>query len=254
MANFCVNPLAAAGQFRKSKDVHIALMDIVECFEYLLPALKRGIHQIFYDQRIEERELIAGQHFNASLNALPVGEDDAKSAKRLWFIYTRNHSMQAEWEPESQIQLSKVGIAGTVGGSVSSQLLNNSSHWLSLGGFPLFQETSLTILPTGYTSFEVQNSSRLEHLKVLLPIYERSDKHKREAYYDASGDYVSPMTLSDDAAQSLLLISTPDADDRVAYHKINKKYYRFKITRLNIYHGFEIQSNEIPQNTLVTLR
>jgi hypothetical protein len=54
------------------------------------------------------------------------------------------------------------------------------------------------------------------------------------------------MPLNDDDAQRLLLASLGIAGDRWAFHEGRSKCYRFKITTANIYHGFEVDREEVP--------
>jgi hypothetical protein len=254
MTDFVINPLSVASQFHTSKQVRDAVANIVDCFEHLLPTLGKDLHKIIYDARIEQLQLVSGEDFNASINSLADDKDKSKSSRRLWYLYTRNRAVQADWEPSCDIEITCAKSPDVARGAVSTALLIADSHWLSFSGIPPLQEPNLSVVAPGVQPFNISNSNELASLIKFLPIYEKSDKHKSESYIDAAGDYVSPMTLQNDAAQNLLLVAVQDKDDRIAYHGLSGKFYRFKITRLNIYHGFEIKDNEVAKNIADFLR
>ena len=60
------------------------------------------------------------------------------------------------------------------------------------------------------------------------------------------------MQLGKEEAQRLLLASLEDADDRWAYQETRKKCYRFRLTHNDqqIYHGYEVEEDEVPRHIL----
>jgi len=59
----------------KFLDLMIAL---VECFNYLQPAIKKERIKLLYDSSIESRQFIANQNLLASINNLPKDEPEYK--------------------------------------------------------------------------------------------------------------------------------------------------------------------------------
>jgi hypothetical protein len=254
MTTFVMNPLSVSSQFHTSKQVSEAVEGIVDCFEHLLPALSKNIHTLIYDARLEQSFLIPGQDFHSSINDMVDGKNDAKSVKKLWYIYTRNRAVNSDWEPAVDINVACPKTAKSISGLVSEELLVEESHWLSFPKVVPLEEPSLIVTTASGDKFLVTNSNKLQNLEKYLPIYEKSAKHRLEPYFDSAGDYVSPMTLPDHEAQNLLLLSVLDSNDRISFHFASGKYYRFKLTRLNIYHGFEIKAHEVSAATVALLR
>jgi len=61
------------------------------------------------------------------------------------------------------------------------------------------------------------------------------------------------MPVDDDEAQRLLLASMTIAGDRWAFHEHRSKCYRFKITHTNVYHGYEVEREEVPPQVWTAL-
>jgi len=241
------------GQCQSIQDVHRVISNLVDCFEYMLPAIEKGIYFLIFDARVEEKMLRSNEHFKSSVSNLAAGGDQEKSTRRLWYMYTRNRSIQPDWDPSVVVSVSAPAIASTMSGTVSESLVDANMHWLSFGGTHIGEAPMLIVNSAG-NSTTVHNSHDLVSFKPFLPIYEKSDKHRTKPYIDTAGDHVSQMTLTDIEAQKLLLISVQEDSDRIGYHEDRNIYCRFKNTRLNIYHGFEVNQKDIAADILTALK
>jgi hypothetical protein len=245
MKDFYINPLSVNEQCHTSNEVLDLMIALVECFNYLQPAIKKERIKLLYDSSIESRQFIANQNLLASINNLPKDEPDIK---KLWFLYTR----KAEDVLQNPVQttVSSAHCPELVEGIISGNSVLQQAHWLSFGKHLLNEAQEYNVLQNGHTEFTVKNVHHRNSLKQLLPSYEPSDKHRKTSYYDPQrGEQVAGMPLDSEKAQELLLTSTEENNDRFAYHQGTSKFYRFKLTHpdKNIYHGFQIEKEEISE-------
>lgn len=103
--------------------------------------------------------------------------------------------------------------------------------------------------------FDVDNASNLEKLKRFLPHFEHSDKHRQAPYFDkVRNENVAAMPIRDEIEAGNLLRNGISFDkDIFSFDKKTERYFRFKPTRLNIFHGFEITKAEVPLSVLAQL-
>ncbi|MGZ0079745.1 hypothetical protein ACH5Y9_08030 [Methylomonas sp. BW4-1] len=246
MNNFYINPLSVNEQCHTSNDVLDLMIALVECFKYLQPAIKKERIKLLYDSSIESRQFICHEFFEASISKLPKEEHDVKT---LWFRYTRNNAEDVLQNPV-QTTVSSAHCPELVEGDISGNSLLQDAHWISFGKHLLNEAKVYNVSQNGNTPFTVKNAYHQASLKQLLPSYEPSNKHRKESYFDSTrGEQVAAMPLDTKQAQELLLISVEDRNDRIAYHQGSKKFYRFKLTHTdkNIYHGFQIERDEISE-------
>lgn len=245
MNDFYINPLSVNEQCHTSKDVLDLMIALVECFKYLQPAIKKERIKLLYDSSIEDRYLIANQNLLKSINSLPTDEPDIK---KLWFLYTKK--AKDVLENPVQTTVSSAHCPELVEGIISGNSILQQAHWLSFGNHLLNEAKEYNVSHNGNTPFTVKNAYHQTSLKQLLPIYEPSNKHRKEPYFDSTrGEQVAAMPLNSEQAQELLLISVEDGNDRIAHHQGSDKFYRFKLTHTdkNIYHGFQIEKDEISE-------
>lgn len=255
MNDFYINPLSVNEQCHSADDILGLMNTLVECFEYLLPAINKDRTRLFFDSSIENRRFITAQHFLTSINSLQKDDRDEQDVKKLWFVYTRNRAEKVSLETASTT-VSALHYSEQFEGFISNDEMLKQAKWLSVGGQPLSEAVKYNVLQGGRETFTVTNAHHLDSLKPLLPRYEPNDKHRKEPYFASGGEKVAPMPLNIEDAQHLLLESIKENNDRWAYHGNRRKFYRFKLTHpdQNIYHGFEIEENEISAELIKKLR
>ena len=253
MRAFYINPLSVNEQCHSEKEVFELLKKLVVCFEYLLPAITKKRMVLLYDSSIESRQLITDQDLISSINKLQKTDPDIK---RLWFLYTKNRANDVI-STLSQTTITSDGCSEQISGDITNNEAIKQAEWLSFCGNPLSYMTQYNVSQSNSTDFDVHNASTLDLLKNLLPLYEASSKHRKDAYFDTERkEWVAPMALNPQEAQSLLLMSLMENGDRWVFDEKQKKFYRFKLTHNDkaIYHGFEVNESEISQDLLKKLR
>ncbi len=253
MRAFYINPLSVNEQCHSENEVFELLNELVVCFEYLLPAITKRRTELLYDSSIESRQFITDQYLISSINKLQKTDPDIK---RLWFIYTKNRVVHVG-STLSQTTITSGGCSGQISGVITNDERIKQAKWLSFGGNPLSCMTRYNVSQSDSTDFDVDNASTFDLLKNLLPLYEASSKHRKVPYLDNERkEWVAPMALNPQEAQSLLLMSLKENGDRWAFDEKQKKFYRFKLTHIDkaIYHGFEVNESEISQDLLKKLR
>lgn len=247
MTNYCVSSISACKQCKNSADVLHVVNNLVACFKYLHTAIVTKRINLIYDLNIEQQQLIDGQHILSTINNLPIHSSDGSDVKKLWFIYTKNHAYQASSNILSGVTIIAGDEVKLV--NICRDLIHLGVRWISFGGKPWLELPEYNVTVTGYAVVNVKNVHNLDALKQLLPRYEPSGKHHYHPYHDANGENVSPMPLNQEEAQRLLLLSVQDGADLWSYHEGLRKYYRYKLTHTdqNIYHGFEVDEDMVPQ-------
>jgi hypothetical protein len=249
MNDFYINPLSVNEQCHSSNEVLALVKNLVECFKYLEPAIKKERIKLLYDCSIESRQFVTNNHFLASINDLPKDDPDIKKS---WFLYTRNRALTIS-QSLVATTISSAYRPKTVEGIISEDSLIQKAHWISFGKNVLNESPEFNVSQTGYQQFTVKNVHHCESLKQLLPSYESSEKHYKTSYYDHQrGEQVAAMPLEPEQAQELLLTAIAENNDLFAYHQGSGKFYRFKLTHpdQNIYHGFQIEKEEISEELI----
>lgn len=246
MMTFCINPISANGQCFDSEQICRVLLNLVDCFEYLLPALDKGRAKLIYDSGLERRRLNSGEPFWTSIDSLPK-QFEGKNIKQLWLLYTRNRAEVAAGETVINVIISSSEAdLGQIEGEINEYLLQENSGWLSFGGHRLHESPQLRVHRDPDVISRIDNAYNRDSFKRLLPRYEPSAKHRRDTYFDSAGRKISCMPLESDEAQRLLLTSVTIDNARWAFHAGRGRYYCFKITQANVYHGYEVERDEIP--------
>jgi hypothetical protein len=247
--DICINPLAAAWQFTSKAAIELGLTEIVNCFVYCLPALQHKRARLIYDDLIEKNGLMrGGAGFVSDINQVRN-----RDIARQWFLFVKNRSVRAESEP---CMVSLVGTAGTVeiAGEIRRELVQINSKWLSFRGTPFSERVALDISSeTLGIRLSLANAWHLISFKAWWPEYQPSEKHRKEGYWRAGGEWVSPMPLNNDQAQAALLTSVLFGNER--FSAFGNRYFRFLRTYpdKNIYHGFEVDWGDLPNQVILGL-
>lgn len=240
--NFCINALSANGQCHSIEDCMKSISNTVTFFEYCLPAIKTKRLNIYYDYHIESRHLRYDENFQASINNCKSAID-GKDLVDKWYLYTRNGPTLPDYEEIEVTLKSSDTSQSPITGTISNHFYVITDHWISLSGDEICDQNDLTF---AYSAQEkrIQNHVKFDILKLLLPVYEPSDKHRRDAY-EAGGVVISAMPLNRAEAQELILTSIPDDNGkkRWAFHKPSGKFYCFQKTQPGdtCYHGYQIE-------------
>lgn len=250
MFDIFINPLSANGQHHVTSRLERTITEMVSCLKFARPALQHKRARLIYDDTVEARSLtVGGVGFLAEINAL-----SNRDTRVQWFLYTKNYALRASSELCLVVVSDYDGEPGDVEGFLRQELVVQDAKWLSFGGTVLSDQPRLNV--TGRESgsrISLQNASTLLAFKNWWPRYEASPKHRKEGYW-ASGEWVSPMPLDNQIAQEVLLTSILSGNDRYALHA--GEYYRFPLTHpgQQVYHGFSVDENEVPQDVLGGLR
>lgn len=244
-----INSLSACRQCVSPDDVRIVISGMVDCFKYLLPAISKGLVEILYDRRLEEREVIQGQHFLASINSMPRTLEQ-RDLRQALFLYLRNHTLAPDTNQTSTVIVTSVDAPeSTVSGEISQALFRNCEYWLSLGRTALTEARILQVSCEAVGNVKVRNAYSLESVEMLMPRYEASSKHDRDEYF-VDGRKISAMPLSEEEAQKQLLCSVLEGKSRWSFHEPSRRWYRFNKTsdQGDIWHGFVVDTEEVPRS------
>lgn len=253
MLRFVVNPLAAVGQGTTADQAQTLLQNVVECFEFLLPALLAERAVLLYDSRLEQMPIIAGEPLVATLGRL--GGRTGPDLRRRWYLYTRNRAKKLTGDDvHAVLEVVNGELADVLDGDLPNGVVNELSDFLSLGGTKVLESPLLRLVAGGVSS-ERRNAHDRDSLSVFLPKYVASPKHRKESYFDHErNESVAPMPLSDADAQEVLLCGVQHKGDYWGYHSDRRAFFCFKATRGNEYHGFELPEAEVPAGVVQLLR
>lgn len=244
MKKLWINPLSPMGQCGSSGDAVLAIAGVVECLARVNDIIAAGRATIYFDDRLDERVLGPDDPYGIAISKL-INTPHADLAKK-WFVYKRRFvRLQAA---DCSITMSSAdGMCSTVvQGDVSEGFFEEGISSISFGGRPLMESTSLHI-QSGMRSGSFPNYCNRAALEKGLPFFKASPKHRKNKYFDRPrGEWVAPMSLPDDIAQSVLDLSVEAGGDYFGYHAPSKKIIRFKNTRGLEFHGFEIELAELP--------
>lgn len=253
MQIFLINSLAAAGQCKSLDEVERLIADIVECFEYISPALQSGRAMLLHDPFIDNMCIIPDEPFISSISRL--GGRRAPDLRRKWYLYTKNRASSVSGERLTvSLKAAIDEVKDVVEGLLVEASFKEAYALLSFGGSRLLECDILNIESVNYLS-QLHNAHCKNSILKLLPRYKASAKHRKESYFDYErNESVAAMPLSDLDAQELLLRAIKYNNDYWGRHQNNKNYFRFKLTLENEYHGFEVSVNEVPPAIVQKLR
>jgi len=241
-----INPLSVDRQCHSHADVSDVVTKMVECFKFLSPAIRARRVALVYDEVMARRSLAArGGNLTADINSVPDGD-----IRKLWFLFITKAVLAGGVSSSAAIVSDG---RKHVEGEISSGCLVSQKRWLSFGKRAYLERTPLALDVEG-KEVKVENAWNLDEFRRLWPSYEASPKHQKDAYTRVGGDTVSPMPLSDDEAQRVLMTSVPNGKDRIAYHR--QQFFRFCLTHSGqeIYHGFQINEEDVPAEVLDILK
>jgi hypothetical protein len=255
-----LNPLSANQQCHSVEDCYDVVNFYIECCDFCLSALDSGRVKLLLDENIEQRHLIEGQNFRATISQLKGFTVDGfrvgKDAMDKWYLYSRNRST-----PLSGID----GIAVTqtadnphisLEGVVCKHAHDEVNYWLSFPKHSVCEANGLT-LKSEFSTRSIKNAANLNSFKAWLPTYEPNPKHRDKPYTAAGGEQVSPMPLCNVEAQTLLLTSLPEnSGTRWAFHKRTGAFYCFRKTYPNqeVFHGYLDEVGNVPNDLRGVLR
>lgn len=245
MRKFFVNSLAQSGQCQSIEDAEVMIRGVIECIEYLLPALINDRAVLLHDPRQDDKSLVPGESLHTTISKF--GGKNGPDLRRKWFLYTKNRSKKLNAQTiEVTLSSAEVDPSESVKGSIEETVHHEGHFLLSFGGSRLFQSSCLQISSSKASSTH-SNAYDRATLIPLLPLYEPSDKHRKEPYFDpVRKEHVAAMPLSKDEAQEVLLHGIEHAGDYWSYHQRRNTFFRFKVTLNTVYHGFEVSMLDVP--------
>jgi hypothetical protein len=245
MNSFLLNTLSTQTQFNTIDEAHKAIRDVVECLKYISPALSSKRQKLIVDMSLDHRDIVKGISVIQAINSLPKRTD--RDIRTIWFLYTKKQATKANTDiVDVTIESTDHTCTQTISGKSTKDFLIAHSGIISFGGCELTKSTTLQIKSNGKT-LTAENAHMLAHIRRLVPKYQPSPKHQKEAYYDHKRhEQVAAMPLPPDVAHEVLLAGLPHGNDYVGLHGPSGKFIRFKLTGGNEYHGFEVSDNEVP--------
>jgi hypothetical protein len=254
MRKFIINPLSANGQCHTIQEVAVVFENLIASIKYVWPMIRRNRASLFYSPCSNAMSLRPNEPFEVTVNELRSINGDLP---RLWYMYTKNQPiLNSENEVEITISSINPPLEPAINGVAKHDLMSASINWLSFGGVAINQASTYRISIDKMQEFDVNNAYNELSLQGLLPFFEHSEKHRAMSYFDnRRGEHVAGMPIRNrrDAGE-LLRNGIEYRGDFFSYHCISDKFFRFKQTRVNIYHGFQIEPNEVPNNLLVALK
>ena len=241
-----LNALSGNWQFQSVAEAESALAVIVQCFQFLLPALQHHRAELVYDDSIESRALICeSPSILSALSRIPN-----RDLVRQWFLYVKNRARREMSEIWTMRQIGVSKPSAEILGEARSGGVFCKASWLSFGGTVLTEEVEIDIHPEHFESpARARHASEFGLFKIWWPQYQASEKHQKEGYWSA-GEWVSPMPLDDVTAQIVPPTSVSDGNDRYALYQ--GVYFRFVLTHVDrlIFHGFRVDRPDVPNRII----
>jgi hypothetical protein len=251
MRQFMINPLSVCAQCHEITSAHKIFEDFIACLKYIWPMVHEERAALSCAPEMENGELIVNEAFLATLNRLRALNGDLP---RLWYQYTKNRP----YSPENRVEVTISSVTSSdesKKGVIEAQFSNPAVIWISFGGTKLNMTSPIAVTRADGESYVATNAHDEKSIEAVLPIFKHHDKHREEPYYDYErNEDVAAMPIRDPIEAGVLLrIGISDGSDILSYHRLSKKFYRFKLTGGNVYHGFEIMEKEVPSALLLAL-
>jgi hypothetical protein len=239
-----INALSVQEQCHDTNEAHAALDKIISCLTYIRPIVQANRGTLACRSDVENRSLISGEPFQATLNR--VKAVNGELPKR-WYQFTKNVPFLESDDVAITVTNSTVGT-GACTGHIQSELAHSGITWISFDGTKIHGSKTLNVALDQITCFQVSNVTDEVDLSKLLPVFKHSEKHGAEPYYDhVRKEHVAGMPIRDETEASALVRSGISyGGDIFSYHKPSRRFFRFKLTLGNIFHGFEINERELP--------
>lgn len=222
-STFIFNHWSADGQFHT--DISDAIRKCILTFEFLRPLVQKEIISFkINNPELEKRFLFNEEVFLSSINKLP------RDLKLRWFIFTKNllnnKDDPEKWQNEFLFSSKKLELHSDI--FFENCYIFGFDHPEFIAG-----ELSITVLKTKETLIKI-NSTDIDQLKRVLPIYETNPKH-----HIGSKGIISIMDLDDTKSQKTLDLSIPLNDTR-RYGCFAKEIYEFKAHAVKKFHGYKL--------------
>lgn len=243
---FFINPLSARDQCHSAQEIADVMENLVQCFDYILPALQADRAVLLYDEAITTQSLEAGLDLRSSIAKLRSLSNYGGDLATKWYRYVKQRAEDVT-DYGAEVDVSCIdGSFEPVQGTVSSAAMRKGLIWLSFGHTALGEALRFVVKANGDSVLSA-NAHVATRVAEHLPRYEASDKHRRESYFDSErGEHVAAMPLPANLAQNVLLSGVAYEDDVWSYDHATNSFYRFKRTLRNVFHGFTVEEKEVP--------
>lgn len=245
MRKIYINPLSVDGQGgseERSSQIVSKLLEVLDVFHEVAQS---DNCEIYLDQRFYLNQLVTGQHIKSTLNKIDP------ETKRRFFYFEKNILKPLGITTEREISIALQCIKTSkrfCEGKLDNELAVIGNLWLSMIGLE-YSNAEFLKLALEQGEIQVENTSDADNAKKYIPLYKANPKHRRKPYFDYErNEQVSAMPFSDSVAQTILNRAKPsnNGSDLFGFHPETAKYVRFKKTGGNIYHGFEIEPETVP--------
>lgn len=253
MRKFVINSLAQSSQCQSMDKAEVILGQMIDCFDYLLPALLHHRAVLLHDSRQDFRSLVVDESFHTTIANL--SGKNGPILRRKWFLYTKNRAKKLTDETiDVTLSASDPNVPGSVQGQIDKSVHREEHSFISFGGSTLLESACLQI-DSCHSHSTHPNAHDRASLSQLLPQYHPSSKHRKESYFDhVRKEHVAAMPLTNEEAQEILLKGIEQAGDYWSYHHGRDSFFRFKLTLGNEYHGFIVSLQELPPDLAQRLK
>jgi hypothetical protein len=248
---FLINPLSANGQCHTIADAAIVFRNLIANIEYIRPMIKKKRATLHFDPCSNNLSLLKDEAFEATISQfrkIKVGDDDGADLTLLWYISIKNQPSVTTCDIATISITSTAPNATTIiEGTAIRETMRNDVNWLSFGGSAFNEAPLYQVNVEGTGPIEVKNAHNEISLQSLLPFFEHHTKHVEKPYFDTQRkENVAAMPIRNrKEAGNLLRIGIQHGNDIFSYHEASKKFFCFKLTGGNTYHGYEIEPTEI---------
>ena len=247
MEKFIINALSANGQCSTIAEAAAVLKNLMYSIYYFWPMKLKERSTLHFEPCSNNISLCQNENFDATVNNVRsiVGGD----IPRKWYTYTKNQPAPLD---ANEVKITISPITSTPEQSISGYMIRDfitcDAKWLSFGGLALNETRKFRVEVDGEDSIEVANAHNELELQSLLPFFEHSGKHRKEPYFDQERkEQVAAMPIRNlKDAGNLLRSGIKVGEDIFSYDFDTRNFYRFKLTIGNKYHGFQVESNEVP--------
>lgn len=252
---FYLGPPSIKQPFRCKEDFASAARAVLAALDLLTPALQSGRVSLCIDAELSVTKAYNGVVFDAALDAIR-GLPESRDIVVRWHRIRTSHGLNFQSDVKCRAKMAFRGVEYIWYYDLCESVVSRSYCWLSFSGSPLGKFSSIQVGFAGGNLNFVNIASCHDSLLKVIPEYEPNPKHRKKGYHDGERNvWVSPMPLSDGAAQDLLLRSIFFSGCRWACSLSGENYYRFVKTYVDrhVYHGFQVSESAVPPKALSLL-
>ena len=227
--DIAINDVSFMYKMNSLEEARNALLLFEEITTYLKSDVASNVRYVMSDENHVNHALMMTEKHNLAYVMNSISDIDTK--RRLIQIFVNSNTVSLDGIPELKI------------GDYKSKICYYFKEYfiVSLKSHIMF-EKEFIIARYGDDQFIIKNISDKQHADLYkselgIRKYEDNPKHGKYRYVRSRGENVSPMSLAPDIAQ-VVLNSAIEVDGKI-FGMRDGKYYEFRCTRDNIYHGYD---------------